>query len=146
MDAVEIQHMSRTAAPCTDLHDAAAPNDHGNHRRGALRAAGSPGEFRVAVRAEKVDDGIHRHLVFGLYRVAAVEAGEAQPAVRAPERNRHTDGGIAFDQVLFVHQAVVAARTTHLDREDALVALDFDFVQSSLGRLDDVPYLRGIDV
>ena len=63
--------------------------------------------------AEEIDHCIDGDVILGIEGVAAVERGQPEPAVLTSERNGHAHGRSVIQQVLRVHEAVIATGTVH---------------------------------
>ena len=62
------------------------------------------------------------------------------------ERDGHAYGRIAINIMTLIHQAMIAARTTDLDRKDPLIGGDIHPVESDLCSMDDILDLLERDI
>ena len=68
----QVQYVTFARSTGADLYYASSAHTHRYHRRTALRAAGGPDDFGVAMGTEKIDDRIDWDLVFEQDGVAAI--------------------------------------------------------------------------
>jgi len=62
------------------------------------------------------------------------------------ERDGHTNGWIAIDIVVLIHQAMITARATDLHWKDPLIGGDIHPVESDLCSMDDILDLLKRDI
>ncbi len=87
-------------------------------------------QVRMTMRAEEVHHRVLRDLLLRLQVVTPIKTGQAEREVVTCEGHRNTDRGVGIHRMLRVHQAVIAPRTTDLDREDPLVGRHLHVVQT----------------
>ena len=74
IDPLEIEHVALASTPRADLYNTSPPYDHGDHGGRADGTVPRTDQFRVAVGAEEIRNGVHRDLVpFRIDRIAAIE-------------------------------------------------------------------------
>jgi hypothetical protein len=89
---------------------------------------------------EEVHHGVSRNFIFVFYSEAAVKARQSDPSMFRVERDRRSDRRVTVDISIFIHETVIAAGATDLDRENAFIGSDIDTIEACPGLMANLFY------